>query len=391
MRRTWLVGGLVLLAVGSVVALQTVDRIGLPPALAALGLGRAKDDKPPVTLEFLPGEVVRPERTPLSRQVQFTGALVAPNTVMLRSKSAGTLLALEVAEGSRVRAGQLLGRIDGTEIATRLAEHRALLESARGPRAQAERTHDNNERLAAQQFISPAALDNSRAALLTARAQFEAAQASLDTVRAVQRETVLVAPIAGIVAKRYALPGEKLSIEQQVLSIVDLAHLELAGSVGTHEVSLLSPGLPVVVQVEGIDGPVSGTLVRIAPAAEAGTRSIGVAVAIDNAQERLRAGQYALAAVTLADAEARLTLPVSAVGSSGGQEHVWVIADGVLSRRAVTTGRRDERAGRVELLHGVAPDAVVLAARFDGLREGSPAAVVARRAVAAASAASGPP
>lgn len=127
---------------------------------------------------------------------------MAPNTAVLRSKSAGTLLSLEVAEGSRVRAGQMLGRIDGTEIATRLAERRAMLESARAQLAQAERTHDNNQRLADQQFISAAALDGSRAALQTARAQFEAAQASLDTVRVVQRETALVAPIDGIVARR---------------------------------------------------------------------------------------------------------------------------------------------------------------------------------------------
>jgi membrane fusion protein, multidrug efflux system len=75
------------------------------------------------------------------------------------------------------------------------------------------------------------------------------------------------------------------------------------------------------------------------------------------------------------------------VGSNGGQDHVWVIEGGALMRRAVTTGRRDKAGGRVEVLKGVAPGAQVLAARFDNLREGSKAVVVAKPpAVASASA-----
>ena len=391
MKKAWLLGSVVLAAVAASAALRLSDKIVWPQAFAALGLGKAADGKPDVTLEFVAREVVQPSRVALARVVQFSGPLVAPNTVMLRSRSAGTLVSLGVAEGSRVRAGQVVGSVDGTEIASRQAERRAMLESARAQLAQAERTQATNQRLADQQFISPTALDNSRAALQTAKAQFDAAQASLDTLRVAQRDTVLVAPIDGIVAKRLALPGEKLSLEQQVLSIVDLKRLELAGSVGTHEVGLLAPGLPVQVQVEGVDTAVAGTLARIAPAAEAGTRSIGVIVGIDNPNESLRAGQYALASVVLADGVPRLTLPITAIGSSGGQEHVWVIADGVLARRAVTTGRRDEREGLVEVLQGLPPDAQVLAARFDGLREGTKAVRVARKAAAVASSAASAP
>jgi hypothetical protein len=59
---------------------------------------------------------------------------------------------------------------------------------------------------------------------------------------------------------------------------------------------------------------------------------------------------------------------------------VWVIADGALLRRAITTGRRDAASGRVEVLTGLAPEAHVLAARFDNLREGAKAMVVTDRA-----------
>ena len=342
--------------------------------------GKEGDKKPEVPLEFVPQEVVQPRMAQLDAVVEFSGPLVAPQTAMVRAKAGGTLLSLAVTEGSRVQAGQLLGRIEMADMGSRVAERAALLESARANLAQAERTHANNERLAQQQFISANAVDTSRSALDTARGQLGAAQAALDTTRVGMRDGQLVAPISGIVAKRHAVPGEKVSPEQQVLTIVDLQRLELAGSVGTHEVARLVPGAVVQVTVEGMDNRVAGRLARIAPAAEPGTRSIGVTIALDNPKEQLRAGQYAMARAVLADSTQRLTLPVAAVGNTSGQDHVWLIESGLLARRAVTLGRRDEREGRVEVLQGLKPDSHVLAARFDNLREGAKALVVDSKA-----------
>ena len=210
-------------------------------------------------------------------------------------------------------------------------------------------------------------------------------------MRAASRDTRIVAPIAGIVAKRQAVAGEKLAAEQPVLTIVDLARLELAGSVGTHEVPLLRPGLEVQVTVEGVAQAVNGRIARIAPAVEAGTRSIGVTIELANPKEVFRAGQYGLARVELPDESQRLTIPQTAVGNTAGQDHVWVIEQGALARRAVTLGRRDERERRVEVLSGLAAGSQVLSARFDNLREGAKAVVVAGKVSSIASAAASAP
>ena len=392
MQKKWLLGGgvVVVVLVGAGVALTSGALKGpLGLAVAKSEATAGKDGKKPeVPLEFVPREVVQPALARLPSLVEFSGPLVAPQTSLVRAKAAGTLVSMSAAEGSRVRAGQVVGRIDMAETASRVAERSANLESARATLAQAERTHASNERLAAQQFISPIALDNSRAAVDTARAALHAAQAALDTTRVGLRDASVLAPISGIVAKRHVLPGEKVSVDQQVLTIVDLARLELAGSVGTHEVARLAAGMPVEVRVEGVAQPVAGRIARIAPAAEPGTRSIGVTIELANPRETLRAGQYALARVTLADDQDRLTLPAGAGGNAAGQDHVCIIENGVLARRAVTVGRRDERAGRVEILQGVGPASQVLAARFDNLREGAKALVVASRAAAVASSAS---
>ena len=174
-RRRWTVAAISALAVGLLVA-----------AGVAAYQKRFKDkrDGPPPTLEFTQREVEAPRREALPLRLEFSGPLVAPGTAIVRAKESGTLLKLAVAEGDRVKAGQALGTIDLTSVASRVAERNAMLESARAQLAQAERQHAANERLAKQEFISANALETSRAALEAARAQVKASQAQLNTTRA---------------------------------------------------------------------------------------------------------------------------------------------------------------------------------------------------------------
>jgi membrane fusion protein, multidrug efflux system len=380
MRKTWLIAGLAgVLVVGGAAAVLAGGALKKPEA--------AKDNAPPVALEFLRAEVVQPLNAVMPEEIVFSGPLMAPRTAVVRAKASGTLLSLVVAEGSRVQAGQVLGVIDVAELQTRVAERRAGVESAQARVAEAQRLYSSNEDLARQQFISANALESSKAALEAARAQLKSSEAQLETASLGLREARLNAPIGGVVGKRSVLPGEKVSAEQELLTVVDLSQLELGGVVGTHQVSRLEPGQPVAVRIEGEGEPVPGRIDRIAPAALSGTRGIQVVVAVANPKERLRAGQYASAVVSLTDATERLTLPLSALGQASGQDHVWTIEKGVLVRRIVITGRKQVAQGRVEITRGLPAGVPVLAARFDNLKEGAPARVVDKRGTAALSAA----
>lgn len=383
MRKRWVIGAAVLVvAIAAGVAIKVGKGAAAVPASSALAAnapGKA-DDTP--SLDFTMAEAARPVALALPQVVEFSGPLVAPDTAMVRAKATGTLLSLDVQEGQRVKAGQLLGRIDVSDLASHVAERSANLAAVRTTLAQAQRTHDSNVGLADAKFISPLALENSRSQLDSAKAQVAAAEAALDSARIALRDASLVAPISGIVSKRWVVAGEKVSAEQQVVTIVDLHLLELAGTVGTQDVARLSAGMPVTLRIEGVDKPLAGQLARIAPAAEAGTRSIGVAVQLQNPKETLRAGQYAVAQVQIGDAPPRLTVPIGAIGSASGQEYVWTVEGGKLLRRTVITGRRDPVRDRAEVLEGLSADVPVLGARFDNLREGARARVVAEATAA---------
>lgn len=384
MHKPWLMGGGVAIIV---VALA----VGV--SLRAKSKNDDKNRKPEVTLEFTPGEVTRPVLATMPEQLEFSGPLMAPRTAVVRAKVAGTLLSLSVAEGSRVKAGQPLGSIDLADLQGRVAERAAGIDSARARMVEAERIHQSNEDLANQRFISANALESSRATLEATRAQLKAAQAQFGTAALGIREAALVAPIGGVIGRRNVLPGEKVSAEQELMTVVDLRELELAGVVGSHQISMLRPGQKLAVRVEGATRPVDGRIDRIAPVAEAGTRGIRVVVLLPNPDEVFRAGQYASALVSLDDSSQRLTVPTESVGQTSGQDFVWTIEKGALVRRLIVTGRRDTANGRIEVTQGLSADAQVVAARFDSLKEGARARVVVQgagsgRPAASASAAS---
>jgi RND family efflux transporter MFP subunit len=381
MRKPWLVGG-------AVAAIIAIGLVGVAAMRAHGGGDHGPSNKPAVALEFTPAEVVRPVLAAVPERIEFSGPLMAPRTAVVRSKAAGTLLTLSVAEGSRVKAGQALGTIDLSDLESRAAERAAGVDSAKARVVESERLFKSNEDHANQKFISANALESSRATLETARAQLRSAQAQLATSALGIREAALVAPISGLVGRRNVVPGEKVSAEQELLTVVDLSTLELAGVVGTHQVSSLQPGQRLQVRVEGAADPVEGRIDRIAPMAEAGTRGIRVVVVMPNPREAFRAGQYASALVSLEDTVQRLTVPVAAVGQASGQDFVWTLETGTLVRRIVITGRRDTAHERVEVVRGLKLDAQVLAVRFDSLREGAPAKVLARGAGAGTPAAS---
>ena len=378
MRKRLVIGvAVVVAAIGAAFVIKAGRGSAAVPASAAMAANAPDAGASEVPLDFTPGEAARPLTLALPQVVEFSGPLVAPNTAIVRAKATGTLLALDVQEGQRVKAGESLGRIDVSELQSKVAERAANLAAVKTTLAQAQRTHESNIGLANDKFISPIALENSKSSLDSAKAQVAAAEATLDSARIALRDASLVAPISGIVSKKYVVAGEKVTAEQQVVTIVDLRLLELAGTVGTQEVGRLTTGMPATLKIEGLDKPMDGKLARIAPAAEAGTRSIGVVVQLQNPKETLRAGQYAVAQVQIGDATPRLTVPISAISSASGQEYVWTVENGKLLRRTVTTGRRDPVKGRAEVLEGLTADAPVLGARFDNLREGAKARVVA--------------
>lgn len=328
--------------------------------------------KPP--LEFAAADIVRLERRRLALEAELPGTVQAVSQATVRAKVAAEVKRVLVREGDRVRAGQTLAEFDTANLRAMLAERTAAVAAAKADLATAERTRNQNAELYKQKFISQSAFEASDSALQAKQAAVELAKAQLEQTQIMLNDAIVRAPIAGVVAKRYVQPGEKVGFDAQLIQIVDLSDLEVQAQASLADIASIKPGMAAVVQIEGLaERTFPGRVERINPAAEPGTRSINVYVSLANEGSLLKAGMFARVRLTMAAEREAPALPVSAVRGEGLQSYVWLVARNKLERRAVTVGTRDERAHLVEILSGVAPDDDVIATKFDNLQHGQPA------------------
>ncbi len=334
-----------------------------------------KKDQPP--LEFAPTDVVKVQPRRLAVELALPGSIQAVSQATVRAKLSAEVKRVLVREGDRVTAGQTVAEFDTAQLRAQLAERTATYESAKAQLATTERTRQTNAQLVKQNFISQNAFDTADSANKAQLAAVAAARAQVEQTQLLLADAVVRAPISGIVAKRNVQSGEKVGYDAALLSIVDLAQLEVQAQAAVADVALVRKGMPAQVEIEGIAGRTfAGRVERINPSTEPGTRTINIYVSLPNEESLLRAGMFArVSLVTSADAEVP-ALPISALRSDNGTTFVWVINDGKLLRRIVETGRRDERAQLVEVLGGVGATETVLATKFDNLKDGLAAKVI---------------
>ena len=334
-----------------------------------------KKERPP--LEFTQSDVVSLQPKRLSVEVTVPGSVQAVSQTTVRAKLSAEIKRVLVREGDRVTAGQAIAEFDTAHLRAQMAERKATLESARAQLAMAERTRESNAQLVKQNFISQNAFDTADKSHQVQLAALAAAKAQLEITELSMTDAVVRSPISGTVSKRHVQPGEKVGFDAPLLSIVDLAQLEVQAQVPISDVTQIRKGMPTHVDVEGIDGrKFEGRVERINPSAEPGTRTINIYVSLANEDSLLKTGMFARVLLTISPEAEVPALPLSAVRTEAAQPFVWVVADQKLARRNIVTGKRDERAQWVEVTSGLAPGEVVLATKFDNLKDGLAAKVI---------------
>jgi RND family efflux transporter MFP subunit len=291
----------------------------------------------------------------------------------VKAKVAGELVEVAVREGETVRRGQVLARIDTTELAARAAAKRADVEAARAQLVLAEKNRATQKTLLEKNFISQSAFDSTQSIYEVALARLRAAEADLAVAHKALGDAVLSAPIAGIVAQRLAQPGERVPVDARILAIVDLSRLQLEAAVPASEIGRVKVGQPVSFRVDGFGArEFAGHIERINPSTISGSRSINVYAVIENPEGMLRGGLFAQGGLTLERVEGALLIPATALREELGERFVYRLADGVVRKAPVKTGPTDG-AGRVQVLSGLAAGDRIVTRDLGALREGAPA------------------
>jgi RND family efflux transporter MFP subunit len=367
--------------IGAAVVLVVIGAIGGTIAARALKkFGDAHGGKAAetVVLEFSPADLAQVDAQPLSRWLPVSGTVQPLRQAMVKAKVSGDVRQVTVREGESVKAGQLLARIDTADLEAKLIERTGALESAKAQLAMAEKTQATNQTLLKQNFISQNAYDNSESSRHMSEGSVKSAEAQVQLARNALRDAIATSPLTGIVAKRHVQVGEKVAFDSPLITVVDLTDMELQAAVPAVDVPELAIGKTVELTIDGFgERRFTGRVERINPSAEPGTRAILVYVGIPNTDGALRGGMFATGRIALAASAPVPTLPATAIRTEAGQTYVWTVESGKLVKRIVMTGRRDDGTGRVEIKTALAPNAPVLAAKFDNLKDGAPAIVKA--------------
>ena len=324
-------------------------------------------------VELSAADIATAEAGEIQRLLPVTGALRAVTQAVVKSKVAGEMAEVRAKEGDAVKAGQLLARIDETDYRARLNERFAALEASRAQAKFAEQSRRKYEELLAKKFISETAYENYQTNADVTEKQAQAAAAQLVQARKALDDTQVRAPIDGILSERALQRGDKAAVDTRLFTIVDLSRLELEAPVPAAEVPNLAVGQEVRFTVEGFgEKEFAGTIARINPATQPGTRSILIYVEIPNPDLSLKAGMFAKGNLVLATKRAEMLVPVTALRTDGAATFVYTVAGERLARQDVTVGLVNEGADRAEIARGLTPGARVVRANLGPLRLGAP-------------------
>ncbi|MCK5770504.1 efflux RND transporter periplasmic adaptor subunit [Algiphilus sp.] len=306
----------------------------LGAALAACGT--AEQD----TREAAPRavRVAAPEAAPASPDIAVVGRLELRDEQQLAFRVGGIVDAVNADAGDRIEKGQVLARLDTTEVDAGVEQARASADKAR-------RDLERGERLHADNVITQQQLDDLETA-------FDVARARLETARFNQRHAIIRAPADGVVLRRMVEPNETVAGGQPVLAVGDAGSgFVLAAAVPDRDALRLALADPARITVDAMpDAPIRGAVSRIGRQADPRTGTFEVDVALEEAPERLASGLLARARITTADSgeTARTGIPLEALVEGDSEAAlIFLLADDnarVQAREVTVRWFDDERA-----------------------------------------------
>ncbi len=324
-------------------------------------------------------------------------------------------LAIAPLTGDLAAARESLARARATADASRASlarvrdGRRTLTLDVERARADAETRRRELERaqaLRAQDLIATRDVDQARARVEAADAQVQSAESALgqhaDELRAAEAEaqtdldavgagealvrqreaalaleqarvgnTVVAAPLAGVVAARHVAAGEPVTDGAPLFTVAATDPLKYAGTVPERAAAELRPGQAVRLAVETAGARLfSAEVTRIAPVVDAPTRTLALEARLLNGEGLLRPGLAARGTVVLREDTAVPFVPAAALVPAAGGTRVFVVSDGRVEERLVQTGRRD--AGWVEIVDGLRVGEMVATSALTRLSDGAP-------------------
>lgn len=300
--------------------------------------------------------VTKVTRTNIQQSVTVSGNVVAlPNKdVKVSALVPGRITGLNVAEGDRVHAGEVLATIDSHTFEDQLRQAEAALAQAQATVQNAQQNLARNQTLFQRGIAAGKDLEDAKTQLSVAQAAEHQAEAAVSTAKFQVGRTRILSPLDGVVAKRFASIGEQVdgTASQPIVEVANIAEVELSGSLPAADLGKIHVGqtLPITSAFPG--KTFEGRIVAISPAVDPATNVGNVRIRIANPGGTLKLGMYLNAQVPVQTHENALTVPSGAIyHNDSGQTRVYKVEGD--TAKAVEVKLGIETKDRVEILSGV--------------------------------------
>jgi membrane fusion protein, multidrug efflux system len=301
--------------------------------------------------------------TSLNSVVVLTGSLNPYLQVEVKAQVPGVVSRIAADRGDDVREGAPLARIEAEGITSQASSAQSAVAASEANVALARRQLASSLRLYEAGALSE--ID-----YRTAQVQVEAAESQLSSARAQAAaageqaaRTTVQAPITGEVNERLVNEGEVVSVGQTLFTVVNSQFLELEGQVPVDEAARVREGQTVVFALDAYPGrEFRGTVSRVAPVANPGTRQVAVVMRLPNPDWSLIGGLFATGQVITGSVDEAVVVPEAAVRGSDGDRYVLVVENDFVVRRPVTVGLHQGARGVVALESGIQSGERVLVA-----------------------------
>jgi RND family efflux transporter MFP subunit len=300
-----------------------------------------------------------------------SGELKAEKEATVRAEVGGSMVEVAVLEAQAVQKGALLGRIETRTLEDAKQSASSAVRSAENQLNVARREAERTEKLVSAGALASRDLDVVHNTVTAAEAQVADARARLASADRALGDTVIRAPLQGIVSRRAVNAGDVVSPGTELFTIIDPSSMRLEASVPSDDLKALRVGATVEFTVRGYDTPFQGHIERIAPQADATTRQVPIYVAIPNVGGRLVAGLFAEGRVVSQSASG-IVVPSNAVNTTD-PSMPWVlrVSNGKTERVNVKLGLRDPRTELVNVASGLTDGDVLLRGASQGITPGT--------------------
>ncbi|MGK6316733.1 efflux RND transporter periplasmic adaptor subunit [Neorhizobium sp. DT-125] len=320
----------------------------------------AASARPP--LELSPMEIAKVEPMALSERLRVSGEIRPFNQATLRARSGGRIVQSDVREGQAVKAGDVLVRFEVEDLHSVLNQKEADRQGAVSDLLLAMQSLARIEQLAGKNVASQEQLERARGEVGAAKARLDSLSAQVEIARIALRDADVLAPFDGTVSKLSVGRGARVGADAELLTLVDVSVMEAKVLVSTRDVSRVAVGQEAELRIDGIEQQtILGTVARINPTAQEGSRSVAVYIRLAHEDPRLKGGMFVTGTILVRQAEDAIAVPIASLRQDRDGAYVLKLSDDLLVRQPVTVISRwhdDETAQILGLVRG---DVVVTA------------------------------